>query len=269
MCGILLLVLLVVVASRPPDAAVASPQAQIPPVILDSIFYFLVGLLIAEVAIMVWALWPSRGGRRPGRTRRGWLTRVLGLVATIVLLLWLRSHTPSRLPLQVTRPPTGIRRPPSLHGGNPLGVLSGADWPAAIIAGLVLVAVGFLVWRALRPPPRRPSRDRPPGSELASALDDALARAEDQADPRLAVIAAWARVERIFAERGAARKQAETPFEFAGRVAAVGGVEAGVLQRLADLYEWARFSLHQVTPDMRGEALRRLAEIRQGVHAAA
>lgn len=236
---------------------------------LDALFYFLLGLLVAEVAIMVWALWPSRGGRRPGRTRRGWLTRVLGLLATMLLLIWLRSHQVGRLPALGARPPAGIRSPASLHPGNPLGSVTGADWPAAIIAGLVLAALGVLVWRALRTPPRRPPRDRAPSSELASALDDALARAEDQTDPRLAVIAAWARVERIFAERGASRRPAETPFEFAGRVAAVGGVEARVLQRLADLYEWARFSLHQVTPDMRGEALRRLAEIREGVHVAA
>ncbi|MBO0837942.1 MAG: hypothetical protein J2P28_20835, partial [Actinobacteria bacterium] len=79
-CGILLLALLVAVASRPADAAVPSLPSEVTRVSLDALFYFLLGLLVAEVAIMVWALWPSRGGRRPGRTRRGWLTRVLGLL---------------------------------------------------------------------------------------------------------------------------------------------------------------------------------------------
>jgi hypothetical protein len=90
-----------------------------------------------------------------------------------------------------------------------------------------------------------------------------------EADPRRAVIAAWARLEKVMARHGLARRDAEAPFEYAARAGAELAVEDLSLGRLADLYEWARFSLHEVTPAMRGEALTGLLAVRDGLRRAA
>jgi hypothetical protein len=137
----------------------------------------------------------------------------------------------------------------------------------AVVSGLLLAAAG-LAWVGLRSRAGRVA----PGSVLAgleSVLDDAVEDVLREADPRRAVIAAWARLERVMARHGLARRDAEAPCEYAVRAGSELAVEDLSLERLADLYEWARFSLHEVTPDMRGEALTGLLAVRDGLRRAA
>ncbi len=99
-------------------------------------------------------------------------------------------------------------------------------------------------------------------------LDDAIEDVLGETDPRKAVIAAWARLERVLGRYGVPRRDSEAPFEYAARAGPAIGVEAVSLERLADLYEWARFSLHDVTPAMRTEALDGLVAVRDGLRLA-
>src|SRR5262249_52411393 len=97
---------------------------------------------------------------------------------------------------------------------------------------------------------------------LDDAIDDVLA----EADPRRAVIAAWARLERVLGRYGLPRRESEAPFEYAARAGGeLGdriGVEGAWMEPLAGLFEWARFSTHDVTPAMREEALHGLVSVR-------
>jgi hypothetical protein len=146
---------------------------------------------------------------------------------------------------------------------------AGFDWLAAGIVVALLVAGAVLAWWLLRP--------RMPTSALSLArlqavLDDAIDDVLGEADPRRAVIAAWARLERVLAGHGVPRRDAEAPFEYAARAGteldARLGVEGGWLERLAGLFEWARFSTHDVTPSMREEALGGLVAVRDGLRVA-
>ena len=94
---------------------------------------------------------------------------------------------------------------------------------------------------------------------VSEAIDDVLA----EEDPRKAVLAAWARLERVLEAGGAPRRDSETPFEFSARAAAELALSGPILDRLARLFEWARFSVNEVTPEMREHSLAALQAIRE------
>ena len=56
-------------------------------------------------------------------------------------------------------------------------------------------------------------------AELAATVDDAFAELDAEPDPRRAVIAAYARMERALAAHGLARHPFEAPLEYLARIA--------------------------------------------------
>jgi hypothetical protein len=138
-----------------------------------------------------------------------------------------------------------------------------------LITVVVLVATGILLWWRLRPRRHGPRLAGRPGARIGEVLDDAVGDVLAEQDPRRAVIAAWARMERVLAAHGHARRPAETPFEYAGRAFVELGMAREALEGFAALYEWARFSVNQVTPGMREEALGRLLAVRESIRVVA
>jgi Domain of unknown function (DUF4129) len=268
--GVALLALLVALASRPSAGAAPEAASTAAQITLDSVVYLLAALTLCGLPLLVWLLWPQRDApRRPGQPRRR--NPVLAAVSfgvALLALLLLRSGRLGTLPALQAGPQSAVSPPGGLPRAPAGGVGAGADWPALAIALGLLAVVAFLAWRALRTPPTG-AASRPAPAELEAVLDDALAAAAAEGDPRRAVIAAWARVERLLAERGLARRPSEAPFEYAGAASAAAGLEPRALEGLAALYEWARFSQHPVTPDMRREALERLSDVREGIRLAA
>ena len=265
--GVALLVVVVALASRP-GAGAAAPVAgaAVTRTVLDLAFYLFVALSLIDVLILAWLLWPHEDlgpGPRLARRRHS-LIASLVLAVTLVLVVWSRGGVLGGLPLLGPGPSSVATRPGASSLAAGAGAASpGMDWAALAIAALVLAVIATLGWRALRPPRRRLRVVRSPLAELRDALDDALVDAAEEPDPRRAVITAWARVERLLAEHDAGRRPFEAPFEYAARAAAAVGLDAGALERLAGLYEWARFSVHEVTSPMRREALDGLAQVRE------
>ena len=142
-------------------------------------------------------------------------------------------------------------------------------------AGLVaLLAVAFSVvpqllrwrprwprvrWRGLQ---RRPRSERPatkapvdeqsPADAEADAnvarraLESALVALRDPADPRGAVIEAYARMEDVLASRALRRRLPEAPREYLERVLGEQGMPERSLTTLTELFEEARFSPHPI-----------------------
>jgi Domain of unknown function (DUF4129) len=139
---------------------------------------------------------------------------------------------------------------------------------AAVVAMIAIVAAGVLADRRRRTPPRTPAE------RLVELLDDTLDDIEREPDPRRAVIAAWARMERGLAAVGLPRRPAEAPFEYAGRVLAAAAdapgdsagrtppVRPASVHRLTDLFERAKFSQHTIDLAMRDEAVAALRAVR-------
>jgi len=97
---------------------------------------------------------------------------------------------------------------------------------------------------------------------LASVLDDALADLRAERDLRRAIIAAYARMERLLAAHDVPRRPSEAPFEYLGRVLLELDTSANAVFELTALFERAKFSRHTVDEGMRDEAIAALAAVR-------
>jgi hypothetical protein len=141
--------------------------------------------------------------------------------------------------------------------------------PALVTVGLIALAV-FGVWWSDRS--RRRSRGELRGSFLADALatavDESLDDLRAESDPRRAVIAAYARLERALAAHGLPRNAAESPLEYLRRLLSGLSVTPAAARRLTELFERAKFSQHAVGPEMKEHAIRALEVVRDDLRAA-
>jgi hypothetical protein len=227
---------------------------------------FVVGVAVAAVLVAV--LLSFFGRYQPdgeARKRRGPLRSVVSFVVAMALLaVIVRAVTSSR----------GPRLQPLLPGGGGQGA-GGADgkgsryepefavWPVLGVGALVLLAA-LAWWLGARG--RRSARG-PVASTPHEALADVLAATLDdlrgERDPRRAVIGAYVQMERALAASGLPRAAAEAPEEYLRRALEELELSSGAAGRLTALFAWARFSGHDVRPEMKDEAIETLEEVRR------
>ena len=99
-------------------------------------------------------------------------------------------------------------------------------------------------------------------------MDESLDDLRAEPDPRRAVIAAYARLERVLAAHRLPRRPAEAPLEYLGRMLAELSVSPEAARRLTDLFERAKFSQHAVGTEMKEEAIAALETVRDDLLAA-
>jgi len=140
--------------------------------------------------------------------------------------------------------------------------------PVLLVVALVAVALAALYFshRARR-------RKLDPLSDallpaLADVLDETLDDLRAEEDPRRAVIAAYARMERALAAFGFPRSPSEAPEEYLQRIFADLAVSRRATSRLTALFSWAKFSGHDVAPEMKQEAIEALEAVREELRAA-
>jgi hypothetical protein len=214
--------------------------------------------MVAAGVLGVVSLWPDRHLLRQRRRRAGSFSLILPMAA--VLALWLlrdvlglgggRDDPPAST--LATPSTVELPAPPDQPGLVPLVVAGLA------LAAMVGIAVAQLVAerRRRRPPPT-------PAERLVELLDDTLDDLEREPDPRRAVIAAWARMERGLAAAGLPRHPAEAPFEYASRVLEAALARPSSVHRLTGLFEGAKFSHHPVGQADREEAIAALRTVRR------
>jgi hypothetical protein len=157
------------------------------------------------------------------------------------------------------------------------------DWEslAIIAAGAILILAAAIVLVAAH---RRRRERNEVGKQImaieliSQILDDSIADlqpatgaqgANVPGHPRQAVISAYARMEVALALAGLPRQPAEAPREYLDRV--LRGrfhASATAVSRLTDLFEWAKFSPHDVPPGMRDQAVHALRLLRADLQAA-
>jgi hypothetical protein len=86
------------------------------------------------------------------------------------------------------------------------------------------------------------------------AIDAALVPLREPADPREAVIEAYARMEEVLATRELGRRTPEAPREYLRRVLREQGMPERSLTTLTELFEEARFSPHSIPTSSSGRA---------------
>jgi Domain of unknown function (DUF4129) len=141
-------------------------------------------------------------------------------------------------------------------------------WGPAIALG----AVGVVAAAYLRAKGRVRRRDADEASddalaeELAALLDDTLDDLRAEPDPRRAVIAAYARMERALSAYGLPRHPFEAPLEFLERASPElrerhpAGLR--LVFELSHLFERAKFSHHAVDEEMKADAIASLEGLR-------
>ena len=99
-------------------------------------------------------------------------------------------------------------------------------------------------------------------TDLAAAVDESLDDLRAEPDPRRAVIAAYARLERVLAAHRLPRRPAEAPLEYLARMLDDLSVSPDAARRLTGLFERAKFSQHAVGTEMKEEAISALETVR-------
>jgi hypothetical protein len=97
---------------------------------------------------------------------------------------------------------------------------------------------------------------------LVTEVDAGIEDLRSIRDPRAAVIACYARMERFFRAEGLRRRPSDTPLEFIARALRAHKVDGPSPVGLTRLFERARFSDHPVDEAMRADALAALEDVR-------
>jgi Domain of unknown function (DUF4129) len=138
-------------------------------------------------------------------------------------------------------------------------------WEVFVAGGALLLGVGIYAARR-RSDVRRGLRGQA-ASALSAAVDDSLDDLRAERDPRRAVIAAYARMERALEGQGLPRRRSEAPLEYLGRVLGALRVRSSAVLALTELFERAKFSRHEIDAEMKDEAIGALVSVRNDLEA--
>jgi heme/copper-type cytochrome/quinol oxidase subunit 4 len=105
-------------------------------------------------------------------------------------------------------------------------------------------------------------RETTVAQEIMEMLDETLDDLRNETDPRKAVIAAYARMEKILAANDLPRQASEAPLEYLERVLIELRVTEEAVTKLTALFQRAKFSEHQIGPEAKGEAIDALVTLR-------
>jgi Domain of unknown function (DUF4129) len=137
------------------------------------------------------------------------------------------------------------------------------QWPLVLgIGGLVLLG-GVWVYirnrRRVMPGLHEPTLE----ADMVSAIETTIDDLRSERDARKAVIAAYAQMERTLTTHGLARNRAEAPREYLTRILRGLEVRETAVQTLTDLFEYAKFSRHEIDAEMKERAIEALLAIRE------
>lgn len=268
--GVALLVLLAIVslASRS-GFGHASGSRPTPGYVSWAMSIFLV-LFVIAIPFAAWLY--ANQQRHVERTQRSYQARVarsLAILFAIMLLgfaaSWLRrsGHLPN-LATFLSTPPGGHHQGDLNHSAP---YSPSFKWPVLWATIGLVAATGIgLFWLGRRRTTLEPDAvGEPVEDDLVTSIDDAIDDLEAEPDARLAVIAAYARMERTLDRSGIGRAASETPLEYLRRVLLTRTTSREAVSRLTGLFERAKFSRHEIDTPMKQDAIAALREIRDGL----
>jgi hypothetical protein len=236
----------------------------------------LTGLILALVPVVAvagtgaWLLGTAMARRRRAeeeardpaakrRRRLRWAILALTPIVLALLIRWGIVHVPSQFGGLGIGGGSSHQGRIATRGGS--GSPSHADWTIAGVLWLAMAAAAVVAIRRYR----RARRVAAAAAVPDEALDDEggvdYAGLRAIGDPRAAVVASYAQMERTLAQRSMGRDPAEAPGEYLSRI--VGGLRRSrqAAGRLTRLYERAKFSPHDVDASMRDDAVDSLRAI--------
>ena len=268
----LLLVALVAIAATGSTPGGSGKTRQPGNEFLDTIFSLWLVLLAIGAILLIYGLSQRRAMAEElkyQRKRRYGLTflLILGSLMLAAYLEFARRHG-HRLGFG-TQDGIGNRTLPQPRPGTLRDYHAQFAWiPILVIFGLVAIAI--LAWMLAA---RRRARTELVHSAVRETLEEVIEETLDdlrsEADPRKAVIACYARLERALSAAGFGRRRAETQVEHLGRILGELDIGTASVRRLNDLFLRAKFSQHSVDAGMKEEAISALVEVRDELRASA
>jgi hypothetical protein len=275
MLGVLVALIVVAIAARgsiPGGEGGARGPTQ---TLFDVLFTLYLMMLAGSAVMLVYLLALRRQIEAQGCStgpRRG---RVQSLVTLLLLagIGWLLARRLS------ARDPGGQPQLPEIgrtgtvptSGQNGAAYEPGFAWGTAIVTvALIMLALGtwWYSGRARRRARGELDQDELLATDLAAAMEESLDDLRAEPDPRRAVIAAYARLERVMAAHRLPRRPAEAPLEYLVRILDGLSVTPAAARQLTDLFERAKFSQHAVVTEMKEDAISALETVRDDLLAA-
>jgi uncharacterized protein DUF4129 len=234
---------------------------------------FVLWLMMIPLAAYAYWLRLHESGAEPRRRSQGRSVRGLAfiLLAGVGAILYMRArhlffgsaaHVPHFL--------GGVAGVSGKRGAHPYDPTF--QWPVLWAALALLAAAGVLMWHLGRHRGSLPvagAQDDPSvADDVARSISDAIDDLAAEPDARRAVIAAYARMERVFARNGLDRVPSETPVEYLRRLLLGLTSRADAVTRLTGLFERAKFSRHEIDGAMKQDAIDALRAIRDDLQPA-
>jgi Domain of unknown function (DUF4129) len=271
-CGLGALVSVVALASRGPldgSAPVNASSARTP---LSALFVLVAGAGLIGLGAMTVVL---RHGCRPRdgepeRERTGLQVHWAWKLAAILIPFALGAALLAAAGLGVRILPAPARPVAALpthravttrapgHGARSFELPSWLPWTVLGILAVAALIGGWLILRRSRTLTDEPRRS----PAVRAAVEAAISALDCTRDPRQAVIAAYAAMERTFAERDLGRRRPEAPREYLTRVLRASEAPADPAKTITGLFEEARFSTHPISENARGRTLAALSDLR-------
>jgi hypothetical protein len=276
-CALLVLLALVAAAARAHHTPGGQAGIHQPPHGVGNYLFSIGAVLAVAMALFMVYLWFSerdllaeahRKRQRRGMRRALTFILVIGLAVSIAsrLHLWQgRTAKQQQAKVNPGNPTHQKNRPPPVPGATRPPEFQWLPVFIATAAGLALL--GFIGLRTMRRQRGDLVSAHELELELESLLDDTLADLKAMKDPRQAIIAAYGRMERLFAASGLPREPSEAPMEYLARALGELRASGSALQRLTALFQWAKFSDHPVDSAMRDDAILALTQVRDELRA--
>ena len=273
----LVLLAVVALASRSHQPFRETSEAREPSTAFwDYAFTGFVVLMVLGSVLLVYVYATNQGSRKhPALSGRGVvpiIAFVAVIAAVIVAVRLVRGNIGPEQPSPVVTTSATPTRAETAREELPTPYEPEIRWSVIVFVGLAgATALAFLLWRRLSAKPGDASDALT--EELGAVLDDTLDDLRAEPDPRRAVIAAYARMERSLAAHGLPRRRAEAPLEFLDRASqelhARHPPARRLLFELTHLFERAKFSPHAIDAEMKDDAIATLTSLRSELRGSA
>ena len=241
------LVAAVGLASRAHTPAGGGHTRSISQDILLEYTLLLLGVMAVVVVPISVYLFVSGRGDDPETlpARKNWMAAVLiamtGMSIVAIVLLtsgyWRKHHGQHDNPVAEL---AGLAK----HGTKATRAVR-FDWgPVIVVGSLVALGLAVAAWMIVQRRRTEPRPETDTATELALALELTIDDLRDEPDPRTAVIAAYAQMERALAKAGLPRDAVGGAAGVPRAGAARGRRATASVARLTDLFERAKFSPH-------------------------
>jgi len=234
----------------------------------NAVFTLWILAMIAGIVLLAYTLSNKRKEKSKEEFRLKPLVFSLMFFAAVVIsMVYLYNHIGQKAPPRKVNPAALGKKHLTKGDREKLQRATNPHTPAfqwPIAAGIFAIIAGLGVTAFIASHRRRQKliKEITVTQELLAMLDETLDDLRAETDPRKAVIAAYARMEKILAAHDLPRRPSEAPLEYLRRVLTELRVTEDAVTKLTTLFERAKFSEHEIGPEAKDEAIDALVSLR-------